>query len=551
MHLLLSLLATLVLTTNGAVSSPITHNTSQSSNGTTINLGYATYEGSTNGLGINEFLGMRYAAPPLVNLRFRAPRDPLNETSIVKADAHGSICMSVIQTFVPSNPSSEDCLFIDVYTPSTVSPESKLPVVLWIQGGAYTSKLPFLPNSQSQSVNDNNNNMIVVTFNFRVGPYGFLASEAIRHDGDLNVGLLDQQKAMQWVQKHISSFGGNPAHVVLMGTSSGGGDVLHHLAAYAGNPPHPFVGAIASSSYNTHILPVQDLEFQYQDLLHATNCTDLSCLRALPTSAFQAANTARPYPSPNSNPNSSPEIPIFTYAPCIDGTFFPQHPISLFQNGAFAHVPLLLGNTANEGTIFGLEANSSAQVRSLLRTNYPELTNGSLSRIEQLYPYDAASQNVHHTPYFASASAAYGEGFFTCPSLDIARLVSGSASSAPVWDYRYNVRDPANVAAGLGVPHTWEIDAVWGPGFAVNAYGSNSYAGADASIVPVVQGYWQSFVRGLNPNAWRAVGSPEWRRFGGDDWLVIQTNGTRMERRDESEMARCRFWDGITDGLNQ
>lgn len=87
MHLLLSLLATLVLTTNGAVSSPITHNTSQSSNGTTINLGYATYEGSTNGLGINEFLGMRYAAPPLVNLRFRAPRDPLNETSIVKADA--------------------------------------------------------------------------------------------------------------------------------------------------------------------------------------------------------------------------------------------------------------------------------------------------------------------------------------------------------------------------------------------------------------------------------------------------------------------------------
>jgi acetylcholinesterase len=90
-----------------------------------------------------------------------------------------------------------------------------------------------------------------------------------------------------------------------------------------------------------------------------------------------------------------------------------------------------------------------------------------------------------------------------------------------------------------------------GPGFAANPYGSNSYANADASIVPVVQGYWQSFIRELDPDCYRANGSPERGRFVDSDWLLIQTNAMRMDKQDEEEGRRCHFWDEISDSLNQ
>ena len=136
----------------------------------------------------------------------------------------------------------------------------------------------------SSLIKSSQDNLIVVTFNYRVGLYGFLSSENIREDGDLNVGLLDQRKAMEWTKQYIQSFGGNPDHIVLMGTSSGGGSVLHQLAAFNGNTSDLFVGSIASSSYLTNVLPVQDLEYQYEALLTATNCSTVACLRSLPLS---------------------------------------------------------------------------------------------------------------------------------------------------------------------------------------------------------------------------------------------------------------------------
>ncbi|KAH7377466.1 triacylglycerol lipase-like protein [Cadophora sp. MPI-SDFR-AT-0126] len=481
--------------------------------GSTVDLGYAKYISSTNRLGIDEFLGMRFAAPPLGDLRFRAPQDPLPEEETIRADKHGPICLSVMEEFVPSNPSAEDCLSIDVFTPANPKKSSRLPVVLWIQGGAHNTNCDANFNGSSL-INASNHNMIVVTFNYRVGPYGFLASEDVRRDGDLNVGLLDQRKAMEWTKKHISSFGGDPNHIVLMGTSSGGGSVMYQLAAFDGKHNDLFVGAIASSSSHTSY-------------------------RALPGEQLQAANIARPYPG-------SRGVALFTYAPCIDGSFFTRPPISQIRSGKLTSVPLLIGNTEDEGTMFGLEANTTEQVSDILKIQYPELTTKSLDAINIIYPFDAARHSALHTPFFASASAAYGEGIMTCPSLNLAKSLSLRAPSAVrVWNYRYNVREPANIAAGLGVPYTWEIDAVWGPGYAVNPKGSNSYTGVDASIVPVVQTYWQSFIRTVNPNTHKANDSPLWEPFTKDNWLLIQTNTTRMEFQSRAEASRCVLWESI------
>ncbi|KAM0147446.1 hypothetical protein ACHAPC_008981 [Botrytis cinerea] len=505
-----------------------------------VDLGYAKYVSSTNGLGVNEFLGMRFAAPPLGDLRFRAPQDALPENETIKADKYGPVCLPVhLHSFIPSTPADEDCLFINVFSPNMTTHSSLLPVVIWIQGGSHNTNFDANFNGSSL-IRASDNNMVVVTFNYRVGPYGFLASEDIRNEGDLNVGLLDQRKAMEWTKKNIALFGGNPEHIVLMGTSSGAGSVLYHLAAYNGKPTDLFVGAIASSSWLTHVLPVSDIEFQYRDLLRATNCSDVTCLRGLPGKQLQAANIA--WPNFESN-----ESAAFTYAPCIDGSLFTDTPVSMIKSGNFVSVPLLLGNTEDEGTVFNFEANTTKQASDVLKAQYPPLTAKDLHAIHRIYPFDAAHQYPNHTPFFASLSAAYGEGIMTCPSLDVARAMSSRpASAAEVWNYRFNVRDPANIASGLGVPHTWEIDAVWGPGFAANPKGSNSYSNGDASIVPVVQGYWQSFIRSLNPNTYRAEGSPEWERFMTDNWLLIQTNATRMATQNQTETDRCQFWSSIS-----
>jgi acetylcholinesterase len=185
---------------------------------------------------------------------------------------------------------SENCLFIDVYTPTNATATSQLPVMLWIQGGAFVQLLN--PNYNGTGlVQTSGGNVVIVSFNYRVGPYGFLASKELQEENNLNVGLHDQRAAISWVQKHIEKFGGDPGRVTLFGTSIGGGSVLLQTLAYGGNPP-PRDSArwsmgIAQAVNIPSIYQVQDLEFQYTELLNATNCTSLACLRLVVPANFR------------------------------------------------------------------------------------------------------------------------------------------------------------------------------------------------------------------------------------------------------------------------
>ncbi len=149
----------------------------------------------------------------------------------------------------PRNPkTSEDCLFIDVYAPTNATITSNLPVYFFIQGGGFN----FNSNANydgSGLVNASEHGIVVVTFNYRVGPYGFLASQEVRDSASasLNNGLKDQRKALEWVHKYISHFGGNPKHIVLGGDSAGAASIAYHLTAYGGRDDNLFVGAAAES----------------------------------------------------------------------------------------------------------------------------------------------------------------------------------------------------------------------------------------------------------------------------------------------------------------
>jgi carboxylesterase type B len=121
-------------------------------------------------------------------------------------------------------------------------------VWLFIQGGGYADNANFNFNG-SEVVKQSGYDTVFVNFNYRVGALGFLASEDIRKDGDLNAGLLDQRKVLAWVQQHIRQFGGDPNHVVIHGDSAGAGSVAHHLTAYDGRDMNLFVGAVAESTF--------------------------------------------------------------------------------------------------------------------------------------------------------------------------------------------------------------------------------------------------------------------------------------------------------------
>lgn len=179
----------------------------------TVDLGYSKYQGVAADGGINQYLGMRFAAPPLGDLRFRAPADPVYNGTVQPATSFGPTCPYVGYLF-PVN--SEDCLFINVFAPSNATTTSKLPVWFFLSGGGYSG----LSNANyygNEVIAASNHSIILVNVNYRVGAYGFLTSEKVRQDGDLNAGLLDQRKALEWVQKYIHLFGGDPSHVVLHG----------------------------------------------------------------------------------------------------------------------------------------------------------------------------------------------------------------------------------------------------------------------------------------------------------------------------------------------
>lgn len=261
----------------------------------------------------------------------------------------------------------------------------------------------------------------------------------------------------------------------------------------------------------------------------------MSCLRSLNISTIQSANVASPFPGASKSP-----LPLWYFLPVIDDTFVTGHMYNLFTAGKFVKVPMLVGDDTDEGTYFGANANSAAEVSNFMKNNYPRLSPDQLEQINAAYPLMAPLPK--HNAYFPSAAAAYGDGTFTCPGNQLAESVAQYLSPNQVWNYRYNVLDEDNLAAGLGVPHTFETSAIFGVGNAGNA--AASYSGANADIVPLVMRYWISFVLNLDPNPFRAGGAPVWEPWGNGDGrrLRIQTNDTAMEGVPEELVRKCALW---------
>lgn len=462
---------------------------------------------------------------------------------------HGKTCLGTGQA--PNNDTfkshSEDCLFLDVYAPSTATSASKLPVFFFIQGGGFVSNSNANYNG-SGLIQAADNGMIVVNFNYRVGVFGFLT------DGDnitANNGLWDQVKALEWVQRNIAKFGGDPKHVVIGGDSAGAASVAYHLTRGGGKDYGLFVGAAAESVSFSTVLDIPQSQYLYDAYASRAGCTgqdSLACLRSKSTAELQAANV-------NVTPLPGAENPqLFAWNPVIDNDLIVEVPYDAFSNGHFVKVPVIIGDDTNGGTVFTPRKTATIdQVNTFLHDQFPLLTDDDLDTIDNLYPNPDESDCPDEGCRWRQVSDAYGQMRYMCPGLTINDHYASSGVNSS-WAYRWNVEDPAQMDDGVGVPHTVEVHAVFGPTNTNGGAPKSYYSGQkNAHAVTVTQAYWTSFIRTLNPNTHKADGAAEWETWSCEkERILFNTGGeTSMEPIGANLKKACAFFAKIGSRIRQ
>ncbi|KIK45295.1 hypothetical protein CY34DRAFT_22614 [Suillus luteus UH-Slu-Lm8-n1] len=385
-----------------------------------VDLGYAQYQGSVDtATNITSFLGIRYAAPPIGDLRWAAPQPPPTVSGVQQATMQPNECNQALPGNSPTNPSestsmkkraisqSEDCLFLNVYTPGSevvATPAGGLPVVVWIHGGGYILGSANLYNGADLII-DSNYGVITVVIQYRLGLFGFLSGEAVKEGGALNAGLLDQNYALQWVQSYIRNFGGDPTKVTIWGQSAGGGSVLQHLVAHGGNTQPPlFRFAMTSSAFLPSQYNYNDRipEMLYSEVVNGTNCSSssdtLSCLRAADVNTLQTLNY-------NININGFYGTSVFI--PVVDGTFILERPTVTIRKGRLNSNRLFSVTNSQEGNLF-VNQSTTLDIEDYVKTLFPNF--GSAQVAGAVIMYQNHGSNVDQ------AKLVMGESIFVCPT---------------------------------------------------------------------------------------------------------------------------------------
>jgi para-nitrobenzyl esterase len=299
--------------------------------------------------GVNAFFGIRYGQPPVGPLRWKPPQAPNPGQGSIVAATIGHTCIQGRAT------DSEDCLFLNVYTPSTATANSKLPVFIWIHGGALVNGAG---SDYDPSVLVADNDIIVVTINYRLGSLGFLAASvlaatapnAFQNAGDAgNYGLMDQQFAMAWVHDNIAAFGGDPQAVTIGGESAGGLSVSTQLAStntfrhLTGRDL--FEGAIIESgAYMYHDVPSL-ATYQTLSNTFAQQDANAFCGGSLTLACLQGLTAAQVFANER-------DFGGFGIAPNFGTKILPRDLHTAFSTGQFNQVPVLQGTNLNEGRLF-------------------------------------------------------------------------------------------------------------------------------------------------------------------------------------------------------
>ncbi|KAH7018857.1 Alpha/Beta hydrolase protein [Ilyonectria destructans] len=495
--------ATVVVWASGTTARHDVHirDSSDATGGPVIKLGYATYEGYYDDTyDLNIWKGIRYAAPPIGKLRWQAPQaveTPKSRPPVTGAVDQPPKCPQSGAFGTPevygfnSGPGDEDCLYLNVYAAPDAS---DLPVLVWIHGGGY--QLFGATYDPSVWMNTNSNGFIVVEIQYRLGAFGFLSSKAVKKKGKLNAGLLDQEFALVWVQKHISKFGGDPDRVTIAGESSGAGSVMHHALAYGGKDSKLFTNVIAASPYAPPIYCYDETvpTGHYAAFVKVAGCGKGSPARKKHGNAFDclvAADSAVLQNASGTVSTTRGYFGSFSWLPVIDGDFIQGRPSRQLHLGRVSGKHLLVGNNANEGVpLTNPAVETQTQYDDFVTNTFPLFSNADTARLHETYQLDQAqpgdddarfdtlgdggptalNQSSYATGIQQAVFNMAGESTFDCPAQWFAEAYS--TDSRKVWKYQYSVSPShhgadlsAYFAVGAEVPNAdfrHALQKIWG-----------------------------------------------------------------------------------------
>ncbi|HEY4267420.1 MAG TPA: carboxylesterase/lipase family protein [Galbitalea sp.] len=404
-----------------------------------------TRSGTVRGLsdeGVRTWRGIPYAAPPVDELRLRAPRPPLPWTGVRDATRFGPVApqdrKGPFGGASAATARSEDCLTLNVIAPADTS--ESLPVMVYIHGGAYSVGSP--ADLAFRGVNFVRRGCLHVTLNYRLNAFGYLDFSAYGFDN--NLGLRDQVAALEWVRDNIAAFGGDPANVTVYGESSGANAVTTLLTTPAAGDL--FARAIAQSPpSNAVYFPdvTRQWASEFMELLGARAGTEAEALRAASTDAMVTAARLLFARVPDEYPGDQ------AFSPVIDGEYLPQHPVAAFKDGTAHPVPLIIGTNGREGSVFFGR-------RRILATT-PSRINGLLASTTD--DGSALMRETYRLPSRRGALDFGGDFAFWFPTYEIAQHHS---EAAPTWVYRLDYAPPLLRAVSIDATHGADLLTVFG-----------------------------------------------------------------------------------------
>jgi para-nitrobenzyl esterase len=456
---------------------------------------------------VKAWKGIRYAAPPLGVLRFRAPEPPERWTEVADATTFGPACPQPVFPNMPLDlgaPQNEDCLRLNIWASSDTEPGDRKPVMVWLHGGAYilgSSSQPLYDGRRLASSGD----LVVVTVNYRLGALGFLDLSSFntsRRRFDSNIGLRDVLAALGWVRDNIAGFGGDPEKVTLFGESAGAGIVTTLLATPAAEGL--FAGAIAQSSPATSVYDRGRARRVAVCILDELGIapSDVDRLADVPTAAILNASKEVFNEVPVRNPGTLAFVPI------VDGDLLKDYPVKLAQEGRSHPVPLIIGTNRHEAALFRL-------MRSPLMPITPHAITSMFAQI-------AAEQPDLQLPTEEQIGSAYSRLRRKARPLSIATdvgfrmpsvwLAEGHSRVAPVYLYRFDYSTPLLKLLLVRAAHATELPYVWGnlggPKDPTLKLGGAKTAKA---VSRRVRTRWANFATQGKPAG--AAGEPEWTPY--------------------------------------